>query len=349
MIRIIHRYIRGRWERYYLKNYWHFILDFSLLTIIIMLAVGTMALYFYHPQLSGVNAPGRVAVDFNNPPLEFNFAVATSTTNLKDGSILKINFKNSSAVPFQDINIGFSSLDKNFSLSRLEAASTSSLLKINGRNITLSRIEAGTEGEISLRVYFVNKGKERTINWQAQSQYILNGQLLKESFNLPPLRLAAELLVKDAAYYTSPQGDQLGIGPLPPIVGIPTTYWIFWEASSDGDFKNLVFSARLPKGVELTGNRSLLAGDFNYSSSTRQIIWKLPKLAAGSDSYRLSFEVRLTPEESQAGQVLPLTISGLYYGYDVLTGEEIKNSFSRLTTELDKDRFNAGDGQVVKP
>jgi len=349
MIKIIHRYIRGRWERYYLKNYWHLILDFSLLTIVIMLAAGMGALYFYRPNLPGSSFPNRISVDLNNPPLELGFTIATSTAKLKDGSILKISFKNTSTSDLKNINLDFTVLDKNFSLDRLEGISTSSIMQITGRSVTLSKIEAGTAGELSLKAYFNAKSKERTINWQAQSQYVLGGQVLKESFNLPSLLLAAELTVKDAAYYTSPQGDQLGIGPLPPIVGIPTNYWIFWDAKGNGDFKNLVFSARLPKGIELTGLRSLLAGDFTFSSSTRQIIWKIPKLEADSDSYRLSFEVQLIPEESQVGQSLPLLSSGRYYGEDTLTGEEAEGSFSALTTNLDNDRFNAGQGKVVKP
>lgn len=349
MIRIIHRYIRGRWERYYLKNYWHLILDFSLLTIVIMLIAGMAALYFYRPNLPGFSIPDRVFVDLDNPPLELDFATATSTAKLKDGSILKIGFKNTSASDLKNISIDFNILDKNFSLNRLEGISTSSVMQISGRRVTLSKIEAGSAGEFSLRAYFNAKSKERTINWQAQSQYILGGQALKGSFTLPPLRLAAELTVKDAAYYTSPQGDQLGIGPLPPIVGIPTNYWIFLDAKGNGDFKNLVFSARLPKGIELTGVRSLLAGDFSFSSSTRQIIWKIPKLAAESDSYRLSFEVQLIPEEDQIGQSLPLLSSGQYYGEDILTGEEAKGSFGALTTDLHNDRFNAGQGKVTTP
>lgn len=349
MIKIINRYIRNRWERYYLKSHWHLILDLSFLTIIIILVAGIITLYFYQPKLPGLTGPNRVSVDLNNPPLELNFKVVTAAAKAGEGSVLKIGFKNTSSLVLQNVNINFSTLDKNFSLNRLEAASTSSILKINGRGVTLSRIEANADGEIALKVYFSAKGKERTINWQAQSQYVLGGQELKESFSLPPLFLSAELVVKDAAYYTSPQGDQLGIGPLPPIVGIPTNYWIFWEAEGTGDFKNLVLSARLPKGIELTGNRSLLAGDFTYSSSTRQLIWKAPKLEADSDSYRLSFEVQLIPEASQVGQFLPLLSNGWYYAEDVLTGEEVKGAFSALTTDLDKDRFNVGQGKVVKP
>jgi len=348
MFKFIHRYLRGRWERYYLKSHWHLVLDLSLLLVIVILAGTVVGLYFYHPNFSGIQYTPPT-VDLNNPPLELNYSLASSSLRIKEAAVLKIDFKNNGTVAIDNININLTTTDTNFTVSRLEA-SDQSALKINGREIVLTRIEAGASGEAVLKIYFNQKNLQaRSINWQAQSQYIFAGQLLKATINLPVLIIPAELEVKGVVYYTSPQGDQLGIGPLPPIATVPTNYWIFWEANSAHDFKNLVFSARLPKGVELYGGRSLLSGEFNYSTSSRQVIWKIPSLKGGGSSYRLGFEIQLIPTLEQVGKVLPLLTGGRYYGRDALTGAESSGSLQPLSTNLEGDHFNAGQGEVVKP
>jgi hypothetical protein len=348
MIKIIHRYFRGRWERFYLRNHWHLVLDLSLSIIIIILVIIVFVFHFYRPNFPWLGDISQPIVDLNNPPLELSFSAATSTVKALDGATLIINFENIGPSVINNLIIDFNGGDNNFTLNKLEIAENSAQGIIQGRTLVFPRIASGEGGEVKLKVYFSVKDlSQRVLNWQAKSEYAFGGQILKENNTLPPLTLAADLTVKSYAYYTSPQGDQLGIGPLPPVVGIPTSYWIFWETKSAYDFKNLVFSARLPKGVELASGRSLLSGAFNYSSSSRQIIWKISDLKGNNDSYRLGFEVQLSPITSQVGQILPLLSNFRYYAVDALTGEEISNSLAPLDTDLEADRFNSGQGRVI--
>lgn len=348
MFKHIHRYIRGRWERYYLKSHWHLVLDLSLSLIIIILAAAVVSLYFYRPNLPWFGQHTAPIVDLNNPPLELTYNLNSSSTKIKEGITLKIDFKNNGTAAVNDVSINLLTTDSNFTVSRLETADTA--LKINGREVVLTRIEAGGSGEATLRVYFNQKNPVmRTINWQAQNQYFFAGHLLKATVNLPALTIPATLEAKEAIYYTSPQGDQLGVGPLPPLVGIPTSYWVFWEVSSANDFKNLVFSARLPKGIELSGGRSLLSGEFNYNTSSRQVIWKIPELKGQDNNYRIGFEIQLIPTPEQVGHILPLLSNSYYYGQDPLTGEKISGSLNQLTTNLETDSFNVGQGEVANP
>lgn len=347
MFKSIHRYFRGRFERFYFKSHWHFVLDFSLMIIIVCLLASVIGLYFYKPYLPGFGSSVHPQVDLNNPPLSLEFSPADGAASLKDGTAVKIAFKNSGQTVITDLKISLESSDSNFSLKAIEKVGDDQKLNIDNQTIVFSEIAAGTSGEAEVRAYFTAKGEGRTINWRARSTYSVGNQSLKHDFDLPALKVKAEIKVSDAAYYTSPQGDQLGIGPLPPLVGIPTNYWVFFEAQSLDDWKDLVVSARLPKGVELTDSRSLLAGDFNYNPETRQLIWKVPALDGRSESYRIGFEIQLTPAAAQVGQILPLLNNPQYYATDVLTGEEASGTLDKLTTDLDKDRFNAGQGKVV--
>lgn len=348
MFKIIHHYWRWRVERFYLKNHWHLVLDLSLLVVIILLLSSLLALYLYHPTFSGLGTYSRPPLDLNNPPLNLELSAENSTINLDQGAVLKISFKNNSRLPITNLALTLETSDNNFSVKKLENAKAGSDLNIQGQVINFSEIPVGASGEESLRVYFSSKGDERIINWRARSEYNIDGQTIKNDLSLLSLKVKADLNIKDSVYYTSPQGDQLGVGPLPPIIGIPTSYWVFFEASSRSSWKNLLVSARLPKGVELTERRSLLAGELTYNAGNRRLIWKIPELLGRSENYRLGFEVRLTPTLDQLDKILPLLGSPQYYATDILTGEEASGTLDNLNTNLDQDRFNSGQGRVIK-
>ena len=97
MLKFINRYWQFRRERFYLKNRWHLIIDFSLGVIIILLIAAVISLHFYRPNLASPfsgTAPAKQEIDLNNPPLVVNFSVASSSIRLADGALLKIDLKN---------------------------------------------------------------------------------------------------------------------------------------------------------------------------------------------------------------------------------------------------------------
>jgi len=353
MLKFINRHWQLRRERFYLKNRWHLILDFSLGIIIILLVAVVISLHFYRPSLIRPfigTVPIKQEIDLNNPPLVVNFTVASSSIRLADGAVLKIDLKNIGDNAIQNIKIDLLSTKQNFTINKIEASGEASNIKIANRQIDLGSLNANENRELTFKVYFKAKNEtERVVEWQAQSVYLVQDQLIKEAINLPNLNLASELRGEAVAYYHSPQGDQLGSGPLPPLVGLPTNYWVFFEIKSNGDFKDLVFSAKLPKGVELTGSRSLLAGDFKYNAASRQIIWRVAELKNQSDSYRVGFEIQLIPNLDQVDKVAPLVTNLNYYARDVVINEEVSAELPNLNTNLDFDRLNKGQGVVGQP
>lgn len=351
MFKKINFYWQRRRERFYRKSRWHLVLDISLVVIILMFAASLIGLYAYRPNLVEEIINGRVnktVVDLNNPPLDLSFSLASSVFKINQPVILKITYKNNAPFSASQLRIDFNATDKNFSVDRLSVPDGSSF-SVSGRTAVLADLPPSAGGEVLLSVYFSAKNPvARTINWQAQSEYSYGNQKLTEAQTLTPLNSVAQLTVSAAVYYNSPQGDQLGAGPLPPLVGRPTNYWVFWEAKSDSDFKNLVMSANLPIGVELTGGRSLLSGELKYSSSTRRLIWQVPSLKGQSDIDRAGFEVQLIPVKSQVGRVPPLLKDLKYYAVDSLTSLENAGTWPDLTTNLDFDRFNKGQGTVAE-
>jgi len=352
MFKFIGHHWQRRCERFYRKNRWHLVVDFSLSIIIILLVAALISLRYYHPGVNtnSIPTPEKAELDLNNPPLVLNFSIASSSVRLADGAEVKINLKNTSTWPLQNIKSSLQTLDKNFSINKITSENKSDNITIKDSEIEFGSLGAGEEKAIMLKVFFNDKSETgRVIKWQAENEYTVQGQSIKWELNLPDVILAAELNASAVIYYTSPQGDQLGSGPLPPVIGLPTNYWVFFEIKSQGDFKNLVFSARLPKGVELTDRRSLLAGDFKYNVASRQIIWTVPEIKSSSDNYRVGFQIQFLPTSSQLGKNATL-VNGLnYYAIDALTGEEVSSALNALTTNLDFDRLNKGQGEIAQP
>lgn len=350
MLKIINYYFRGRFERYYLKNKWHIFLDLSLILTIICLIIFIVTLQNYHPIYSGesnlsVNIKPPV---INEPPLNVNFSIASSTFKVGSPIILRLKIANPGQKEIKNAIVRIQMLDNNFSIDSINSITEMPSLIITDKNKFELPVPANFEKEIALEVRVSRlSAVSRLLNWQAEFSYELNNDLLLNNYDLPLMTILAELSVKQLAYYTSPQGDQLGIGPLPPVVGLPTTYWIFWEAQSPDEWRDLVVTARLPQGVKLKDRRSLLAGDFSYSTSSRRLIWKVQALKPSSDSYRVGFEVEITPDAQQVGQVLSLLENAGFYAYDVFGKTENEGQLTSLTTNLEFDRYNRGQGIIM--
>jgi hypothetical protein len=165
----------------------------------------------------------------------------------------------------------------------------------------------------------------------------------------PPLDftfIAAARLSASAAYYT-PDGDQLGLGPLPPRVGETTKYWVFLKAEAIGKaVSNAKIRGLLPSGVTWTGRVSSTAGQPpKLDSDTRYFSWTAGNLDPGRPVIA-SFEVALSPDEAAVGTVPKLT-TGLYLtARDAASGVATDDVTDDLDTDLVGDVKAAGLGRV---
>jgi len=353
MIKFLKKHWRSRWERFYSNSHFHLIIDVFGICIIIIFAVLLIYSYVYKNNLSLIPwySNSHQVIDLNNPPLELDFSTEEKVFKSGEGILIKIKYKNNGLIIIKNVKFNFLSQNANFSISKIEKAGdnlNADNISFNGSELVINSIESAEAGEIDCKIYVKNlKPSDRVLSLGAQSEYSLGGQLIKKNNDLAELVLTAELTVNSVVYYHSPQGDQLGAGPLPPVQDIPTNYWVFWDVKNNGDFKDFIMRAKLPKNVELGGGRSLLAGDLKYNSVTRQIIWTVPEIKNDSGNYRAGFEIQLIPSASDFGNI-PTLISGInYYAIDLVSGEEFTGGFDDLTANLDFDKINHGEGRVV--
>lgn len=184
--------------------------------------------------------------------------------------------------------------------------------------------------------------------WDIQTAYKINGESIKLNFKSEAIKIVSDTTVKAAVYYYSPQGDQLGVGPLPPTVGMATSYWLMVDLSNYGNkLSNFSLSFDMPSQVFLTGQRSVLNGDFHYAAISNSVIWKLPELEASKSKYSLGVEIALAPEDNDIGKVLTLINNLRYSATDEFTGQEISGTLNDLDTNLLKDPLAINKGVVV--
>ncbi len=163
----------------------------------------------------------------------------------------------------------------------------------------------------------------------------------------------SDLVLGNVARYYTEEGDQLGLGPLPPKVGEKTTYWIFWSINNNlNDLSDASASAILPANVFWTGKMSVALGELTYNSARRQINWKVGDVSryTGEEWPKLgvAFEVALTPTSEQIGSEPALLEQIKIFGEDKFTGKFLEREGTGLTTNLIYDSVAGKKGRVVK-
>ncbi len=360
MLKRISRHLKWRLEKFYRPNKWHLILDISLITVIATLIAIVIGLYLYNPKidLRKINLPNWIApanpqIDFNNPPLVASIKVQGDSIYSDSAVKIEINLKNNGDDNIKNLSLDLISNNSDFTIARIEELSdrdnsVAYPLKISGTRIIINDLPAGSNVSKILKIYFeTDVMTANLVKWQANVEYYFYKQLFKNTISLTDIKIAAKIQAGAAVYYNSPQGDQLGSGPLPPIVDLPTNFWVFFKAEPTGDFNNFVMSAKIPENVSFTDNSSLLAGNLTYNKDTRQIIWKIDNLSAGGDDYRAGFELELVPDAKQIGATALLASDIRFQAEDVFSGLKDNGKLEPLDTGLEEDLINKGNGKVI--
>ncbi len=357
MVKRLRKIFDHRFSRFYRYSRLYIVTDIVLIAIVVILAVLLIRLYSFQPELS-LNPWSKpkqsevIAIDLNNPPLDLSYESEVNSIYLSEGANINLRLKNNGRHTLSGIKLTLALKDTGFSLSRLEFSSDQktslSGLEIKGFNIYLDELNPGVDREVALNISFSKTDSSaRIISARIYSEYQVEGQIIKESLDLKDFKVAASLPTSAKAYYNSPQGDQLGSGPFPPIVGLPTSLWVSFETKPSSDFNDFVMTGRLATNVEFSGNKSLLAGDLKYNKDTRQVIWQIDNLSASKDNYRAGFEIKLSASESQLGDYANL-LSGLkFQARDHFSGLPIYANLDDIDTSLKYDAINREEGIVT--
>lgn len=180
----------------------------------------------------------------------------------------------------------------------------------------------------------------------------LDGVAIERESNVVTAKVNSTMTLSTEARYMSDQGEKLGSGPLPPVVGLTTAYRISWFLTNTTDeLQDAAVVMTLPPSVTWTGaNTSYTTGQLLYAPATRTVTWTVGKVAPGvgysTANAEASFEVSVTPRDADVGSVLTLTDGTVVHAIDAFTGASLTATKEPLTSELPNDPFAQGKGTV---
>lgn len=327
-------FLKRRHERFYQKNRWHLVLDLGALLVIIILLICLIVWQRYRPVLDFSLLPRTES--WQKAPMEIKlYSDQANTIRAGEKINLKLDYQNGQSdlkvfnLEFISLNDKYSFVPATFSLENISANQAA-------REIIIPVVAKGP---------FNPSDK---IAWQAGLEYRSQDQVFRDFQILPDLQVASDLKLRTRVYYHSPQGDQLGAGPLPPQVGLPTNYWVDLNLSDFSlDLENFVFSLQLPAQVDFTGKQSLLSGSLKYNEKNRRLIWAIPNFDANTNA-QAGFEIQLVPGEEDLGKVLNLITNIRYSAFDKVSNSEISGALGNLDTNLKFDNLNQGQGRVAQ-
>lgn len=167
--------------------------------------------------------------------------------------------------------------------------------------------------------------------------------------------ISSQLTVLAYARYYTPEGEQLGRGPLPPLVGESTKYWVFFRLDNTTTLvKDVSVTGILPTYVRYTGRYTTNDGnELAYNDEVRQLEWTVNSVQkyTGHDTIPIGvgFEVEVIPEGLHEGSYVPLITNIEGHGVDTYSGDSIYYSALNVTTHLlqdDKGSLKSGRAEV---
>lgn len=352
------RRAKNRWLKHYSKSKWPIIVDVASVFTVFGLLILFLSLYFYNPQIligsdysknKAIEPEDTYIINLDEPPLESQLSF--KNLSLNEGNRiaqLELELNNNSLFEIKNLKIKISSLNNDFSLLDIYPDPNEiSGLEFLNNELIINSFKAEEQKKLLLNLQFNwsdFSGKKADL--KVETEYLIKNQLVKKSFNIKAPVVESRLEAKSIILYTGDNGDKLGSGPMPPVAGLPTNYWLFFEVNNFGDVKDVIMTGHLPLGVNLTNRYSLLDGDFSYDDDNRLIIWRLSEIKDGEEGLRLGVELQFIPEENQISLSPNLVENIEYFAKDSFSGRPLSGIIGSINTNLPDDRFNKNLGKV---
>jgi hypothetical protein len=295
----------------------------------------------------------RIEESIEIKKLDFNVSLIPQEKSIKAGEKIKytLGYSNKTDQDLKNIKFQLKSKDNDFNLNDIELSGNHDICQLNKDVVSIDELLVGQSGEISFYSNFIRQRikTNQTVGLKVLINYSIDNQSPSYEIISDSVRIVSNLKVKSAAYYYSEQGDQLGVGPLPPVVDMPTSYWVFWEIVNYGnDLKDFAINAQLSDGVVWTGNKSLLSGKLLHGEIGGRVNWDVSEVSKEGGNYKVGFEVAVVPGVFDVGKIMNLLIDIKYGAYDEFSGELINGQADSITTNLKFDKLTTGKDKVVQ-
>ena len=289
------------------------------------------------------------------------------TVSFGDQLFFTLRYENAGDVALKDVSLiadlptepkegvlDWVSLKDDLAGVRKDSAITWTKKEIEG----LASLAPGDKGEINFSVQIARKPLEK----DSPSDYVVHASAsakIAKVGNVSGARVVDAVpmdirLLSDASFtafgrYYSTDGVPVGSGPLPPKVGEKTTYRIHWVIrNSLHELTSLSATTLLPEGVKWTGvPREVTAGSLEFDGTGRKATWRLNRMPTSVQEVLVSFDVELTPEAEDIGEILDLTGDNRFEALDKDVNAVILKSQPAIGTDLIGDEDASGKGVVT--
>lgn len=285
---------------------------------------------------------------FTEPDLEINASLKEKFVSaISSRANLNINVKNLENEDISDLSFTVLPTRRGVAIGKMD--SMSGALARGSSLFGPARLAPGSEAAVSAVIELTRDhvvlNDSTGINISVA--YSLHGEQREYVVSAGNLLFSSNFNLSSGGYYYGPQGDQLGVGPLPPVVDIPTTYWIIWQINNLGnDMNDVQLSAELPDSIAWNDQQSVSAGELNFSPVSRRIVWRPGPISAKGGNYRANFAISLVPTAAEVGTT-PLLLKNIRMsGTDAFSGEKISKNSAEITTNLEKDPLSGGKATV---
>ena len=182
---------------------------------------------------------------------------------------------------------------------------------------------------------------------------VIDTTLPDNSSNTPaPLpKPSSHIGISQKAYHNT-HGVFEDSGPIPPEVSTSTTYTVTWQITNDlNNVQNVKVEAILPQNVSLAAiDPESQISSISLDGQTRRLVWMAGNVFAGAGmsipSPTISFQLTLTPDQNQQGQLANIIGQAMILGQDQITGASISSISPGINTSLPDDQANSGGGIV---
>ncbi len=267
----------------------------------------------------------------------------------------EVSFRNLSDQSFQNLSL-ISTLEGrvldlstiNASRGRVGQGDASILWDASGVS-QLQYLGPGDEGMVEFWIDV--KDEWSRVNSREKNFVVRNTVLIQNARNRFDVKVNTQLDLEQKVVH---QDETFGnTGPIPPQVGIPTTYTVIWRVDNRyNDARNVVVKAHLPSEVEPTGKQMPESAQLSYNSETREVEWKAGDIIIGAgiqaDPISVSFQIKFIPTAGQQGTVPQLVYEARAEGEDVFTSRQISDTAPGVSSALSNDPSVSDDTGKVQ-
>jgi len=348
MIRKIIDKWQQRYQKLYANKLWHLILDFGAILLIVLLIIMWWIIRgsqweinqkivesfkpIKHQPIVYQEQPLSWKMSFEHPVIE------GSETELE----AKIEYSNQAKQPIL-VEYNCRSVDDGVTVN---FASSSQPLTIKNGGLS-GQIEAEASSSLSAILHWQEQSSRKENKVLCQLTTAIGQQTWREAEVEFVFKKAGLVKSSAKAFYYTEDGDQVGIGPLPPMVGLPTSYLVTWTIDNNGgDLSDIQFSAVLGDEATWQGEAGLTGGNLSYDDKNRKINWRIADWSDEAPRKQASFYVSINPNKEAVGKVLQLVRIGQWKADDAWAEKKWQGQLPELTTNLDYDSRYKGQGTV---